>query len=204
MKLPRLYAIADASFGDPVDLAARLFEGGARLVQVRNKTGGAGEFLNHVETILRHAPPGARVLVNDRVDIALLGHAHGVHLGQDDLPAAQARAILGAEALIGVSTHNLEQALVADGLDTDYIAAGPVFATRSKENPDPVLGLEGLRRICHAVGKPVVAIGGITLERSADVYAAGAASIAAIGDLLGAQDICARTREWHAGGVKGH
>jgi thiamine-phosphate pyrophosphorylase len=196
MKLPRLYAIADASFGDPVDLARRLFEGGARLLQVRNKTANSGEFLSQVEAILRQAPPAARVVVNDRVDIARLAHAHGVHLGQDDLPAADARAILGVAALIGVSTHNLDQALAADALAVDYIAAGPVFATRTKENPDPVLGVEGLRRICDAVHKPVVAIGGITLERSADVYAAGAASIAVIADLLRADDICARTRQW--------
>jgi thiamine-phosphate pyrophosphorylase len=196
MKLPRLYAIADASFGDPVNLAARLFEGGARLLQVRNKTSGAGEFLNQVEAILRTAPPEARVLVNDRVDIAVLSRAHGVHLGQDDLPAADARSILGAGTLIGVSTHNLEQALVADRLNIDYIAVGPVFATRTKENADPVLGVERLRRICDAVGKPVVAIGGITLDSAADVYAAGAASIAVIADLLRADDIYARTRRW--------
>jgi len=196
MTLPRLYAIADASFGDPVELAARLFEGGARLLQVRNKAAGAGEFLCQVESVLRHAPPDARVLVNDRADIALLARAHGVHLGQDDLPAVHARSILGAGALIGVSTHNLEQALAADLLEIDYIAAGPVFATSSKENPDPVLGVEGLRRICDAVRKPVVAIGGITLARSAEVYAAGAASIAVIADLLRAEDICARTRQW--------
>src|SRR5437879_3245521 len=105
MKLPRLYAIADASFGDPVGLARQLFDGGAQLLQIRNKTSGAGEFFRQVEAVLRMAPAGARVLVNDRVDVALLSYAHGVHLGQDDLPARHARSILGATATIGLSTH---------------------------------------------------------------------------------------------------
>src|SRR5215471_5941714 len=107
--LPRLYAIADAAFGNPVHIAFELFEGGARLVQVRNKKAGAGELLDQVETILRFAPEDARIIVNDRVDVAILSKAQGVHLGQDDLPLAHARSILGNPAWIGYSTHNLEQ-----------------------------------------------------------------------------------------------
>ena len=193
--LPRLYAIADAAFGSPVDIARYLFEGGARLVQVRNKKAGAGELLDQVEAILRFAPQNSIVIVNDRVDVALLSKAHGVHLGQEDLPMAQARSILGNRAWIGYSTHNLEQAVKADGLDVDYIAVGPVFATTSKENPDPVVGLAGLAEVCAAVKKPVVAIGGITLDRAADVFAAGASSVAVIGDLL-RYDVTERTRAW--------
>src|SRR5215469_5539427 len=131
----RLYAIADSSFGDCVRLAEALFAGGARIVQVRNKKAGAREFLSQVERILSFAPSDGRVIVNDRVDIALLAGAAGVHLGQTDLPPAAARQILGPGRLIGLSTHNLEQALEGDRLPIDYIAVGPVFATSTKENP---------------------------------------------------------------------
>jgi thiamine-phosphate pyrophosphorylase len=193
--LPRLYAIADAAFGNPVHIVRELFEGGARLVQVRNKKAGAGELLDQVEAILRFAPDDARIIVNDRVDVAILSKAHGVHLGQDDLPIAQARSILRNPAWIGYSTHNLEQAVEADGFDVDYIAVGPVFMTTSKENPDPVMGLAGLAKVCAAVHRPVVAIGGITLDRAADVFATGASSVAVIGDLL-RYDVTERTRAW--------
>jgi thiamine-phosphate pyrophosphorylase len=194
--LPRLYAIADASFGSPGDLAHQLLEGGARLIQIRNKESGARELLAQVEAVLRLAPRDARVIVNDRTDVALISHAHGVHLGQDDLPAEDARRILGENALVGYSTHNLAQAIQADRLPVDYIAAGPVFPTASKKNPDPALGLAQLSEICRSVHKPVVAIGGITLERADAVLAAGAASIAVISDLLRYEDVAERTRLW--------
>src|ERR1041385_4569848 len=147
MKLPRLYAIADASFGDPVEFARQLFAGGARLVQIRNKSGSAGELARQVQAVLGIAPPDASVIVNDRVDIALLWRTHGVHLGQDDLPVEYARSILGSAALIGLSTHNLAQALEADRTDVNYIAVGPVYQTSTKANPAPVLGVDGLRQI---------------------------------------------------------
>ena len=194
--LPRLYAIADAQFGNPVEIAGRLFEGGARLVQVRNKTAGAGVLMRQVEEVLQIAPADGLVLVNDRVDVARLSKAHGVHLGQDDLRIEDARAILGELSLVGFSTHNAEQALAADRLAVDYIAVGPIFHTNSKKNPDPVLGIDRLAQICRAVRKPIVAIGGITLEQSSEVYDAGAASIAVIGDLLRYQDVVERTRLW--------
>jgi thiamine-phosphate pyrophosphorylase len=194
--LPRLYAIADAQFGNPVEIAGRLFEGGARLVQVRNKTAGAGVLMRQVEEVLQIAPADGLVLVNDRVDVARLSKAHGVHLGQDDLRIEDARAILGELSLVGFSTHNAEQAVAADRLPVDYIAVGPIFHTNSKKNPDPVLGIDRLAQICRAVRKPVVAIGGITLEQSSEVYDAGAASIAVIGDLLRYQDVVERTRLW--------
>ena len=192
---PRLYAIADASFGNPVDIARALFEGGAQLVQIRNKTAGAAEVLRQVEEILPIVPPGAHLIVNDRVDIARLAAA-GVHLGQDDLPVEDARRILGNDAIIGISTHNRQQALLAAALPVDYIAVGPIYATNTKENPDPVVGLELLREICRNLNKPVVAIGGITLERAPDVFRAGAASVAVIGDLLKTPNIRERTRLW--------
>jgi thiamine-phosphate pyrophosphorylase len=196
MTLPRLYAIADAAFGDPVSLAAALFKGGARLVQLRNKEAGPKLLLEQAEAILAIAPPDARLIINDHADVALLAGAAGVHLGQDDLAPRAARRVVGARAIVGVSTHNLEQALAADHGAVDYIAAGPVFPTRNKANPDPPLGLEGLESICRRVTKPVIAIGGITIESAPAVFAHGAASVAVIGDLLGAQDIAARAKEW--------
>jgi thiamine-phosphate pyrophosphorylase len=194
--LPRLYAIADASFGDPVELAEKLFAGGARFVQVRNKKGSSRQLIEQVERIQAIAPSDARVIVNDRIDVALLTGAAGVHLGQTDLSAASAREILGPDRLIGLSTHNLEQALEADELPLDYVGVGPVFATVSKDNPDPVLGIEKLAEICQAVHKPVVAIGGITLNQARQVRTAGAHSIAVIRDLLAADDVAQRVREW--------
>jgi thiamine-phosphate pyrophosphorylase len=194
--LPRLYAIADASFGDCVRLAEQLFSGGARLVQVRNKKAGAGELLRQVEAIVAAAPPDARVIVNDRVDVALLAAAAGVHLGQTDLPPAEARRVFGADRIVGFSTHNFEQAMEADKLPVDYIAVGPVFATSTKENPDPVVGLSILSEICRTVHKPVVAIGGIKLEHAKDVFEAGAASIAVIRDLLQTANVPSRVRQW--------
>jgi thiamine-phosphate pyrophosphorylase len=195
----RLYAIADASFGDCVRLAEALFAGGARLVQVRNKKSGAHEFLSQVERILSFAPSDARVVVNDRVDVALLAGAAGVHLGQTDLPPAAARQILGPGRIIGFSTHNLEQAVEADSLPVDYIAVGPVFETSTKDNPDPVVGVEKLAIICRAVKKPVVAIGGITLDNAKAALSAGAASVAVIRDLLAHEDVAQRTRMFERG-----
>ena len=194
--LRRLYAISDASFGDPVSLAQALFDGGARLVQVRNKKASARELFNQVESILKRAPADASVIVNDRVDVARITGAAGVHLGQSDIGVVEARRILGPDQIIGFSTHNLEQALAASKLPADYIAVGPIFPTSTKLDAEPVVGLEKLATICKAVQKPVVAIGGIRLENAAEVLAAGPHSIAVVSDLLAAADIRARVREW--------
>lgn len=194
--LPRLYAIADASFGDPVKIAEALFDGGARLVQIRNKTACARELLDQVERILEVAPSGARVIVNDRVDVARIAAAAGVHLGQSDLPAPAARQILGPDRIIGFSTHSVEQALEADKLAIDYIAVGPIFSTPTKQNAEPVVGVETLAAICRSVRKPVVAIGGIKLENAAQILQAGAQSIAVISGLLRSADIRAGVRAW--------
>jgi thiamine-phosphate pyrophosphorylase len=194
--LPRLYAIADASFGDPIRLAENLFNGGARLLQLRNKQGSAREVLAQLEEILSFAPQDAEIIVNDRVDVALVGGNVGVHLGQSDLPPKDARGVLGVHRTIGFSTHNVEQALQADQLPVDYIAVGPIFPTSTKENPDPVVGLERLATICRAIQKPVVAIGGIKLANSREVFAAGAASVAVIRDLLDSVNVALQTRRW--------
>jgi thiamine-phosphate pyrophosphorylase len=196
MVLPRLYAVADRTFGQPTELAKALFEGGARLVQVRDKHATDRELLATVEDIIRAAPPDARIVVNDRPDIARIAGAFGVHLGQDDLHPNEARRVLAEGQILGYSTHDLAQAVAAESTEADYVAVGPVFPTRTKENAQPVVGLRGLSEICSRVRKPVVAIGGIRLESAADVLACGAASIAVISDLLARGDVAQRTKEW--------
>jgi thiamine-phosphate pyrophosphorylase len=194
--LPRLYTFADASFGDPVRLAEALMNAGARIIQVRNKRGSVRELLEQVERILSFAPRGVEIIVNDRVDVALISGAGGVHLGQDDVPPVEARRILGLDRMIGFSTHNLQQAKRAEKLPVDYVAVGPIFLTATKEKPDAVVGLENLSAICQAIRKPVVAIGGIKLENAEDVLKAGATSVAVISDVLSAPDVASRVQSW--------
>ncbi len=194
--VPRLYAIADASFGDPVAIAARLFAAGAELVQLRNKNAFSGVLHEQAAAIVAEAPDTARVIVNDRVDVARLVGAAGAHVGQEDLPAADARSILGPDAVLGLSTHDLDQALRADTEAIDYLALGPIFLTPTKKDAEDVLGLDGLARVCGLVRKPVVAIGGINLDNAPDVMAAGASSVAVISDLIARTDIETRTREF--------
>jgi len=196
ISLPPLYAVADAAFGDPVELARQLFDGGARLVQVRNKLAGAGALLRQVEATLQIVPKGCRVIVNDSVDVALLSGAAGVHLGQADLPAAKARSLLPPNSIIGVSTHSLAQALRCQTEPVDYIAAGPVFQTSTKSDAEPTIGLDGLREICASVKLPVVAIGGITRQNARAVLDCGVSSVAVISDLLRFEDVTHRTEEW--------
>ena len=194
--LPRFYGIADASFGDPVRFAQELFHAGVRLLQVRDKGASTRDLLETVERILSIAPAGVRVIVNDRADVAMLAGAAGVHVGQTDLPAAAAREVVGAGCIVGVSTHNLVQAGEAGRLPVDYIAAGPVFATSTKQDAEPVIGLETLAAICRMVHKPVIAIGGIRLENAREVFGAGVHGVAVISDLLRSRDVAARAREW--------
>jgi thiamine-phosphate pyrophosphorylase len=193
---PRLYAVADASFGDPVRIAQALFQGGASVVQVRNKTANSDELLSQVERILGFAPRDAWVIVNDRVDIARITGANGVHLGQDDLPPDAARRILGPDAIVGLSTHNTEQVHEAVTLPVNYIAIGPIFRTSTKSDSSPILGIEGLRSLSRMSTIPVVAIGGITRENAPDVFAAGVQSVAVIRDLLDTSDIAECVRSW--------
>lgn len=192
-------ALARRGFDAPAFVEA-LLEGGAGLLQYRHK----GEFTRAVfgelEAVAqRCAAAGARLVVNDRADLATLVDA-GVHLGQQDLTPAQARRIVGAR-LIGYSTHNEAQFTAAETEGADYLAFGPVFPTASKENPDPVVGLEMLARLRPLSEKPLVAIGGISRETAAAVWRAGADSVAVIGDLLPAewskQSIRKRIEEWN-------
>ncbi|MFN8641969.1 MAG: thiamine phosphate synthase [Candidatus Binatia bacterium] len=195
-----LYPIADAdSGGDVVALARAILAGGARLLQLRAKRATTRELIALARAVRADAErAGARLILNDRADVArLLGT--GVHLGQDDLPAAAARAILGPDAVIGFSTHTLEQmdaAVRAGGVD--YLAFGPIFATRSKANPDPEQGVAALAAARARCPLPLVAIGGLTAATIPAARAAGADAVAVIAAIAGAADPTAATRALRA------
>lgn len=198
--LPKIYPITDRRLsGMPhADQVRELALGGASLIQVREKNLPSGEFL----TMAREAVAAGRefdvkIIINDRVDIALMSGAAGVHLGQTDLPPDAAREMLGAEAIIGYSTHNIEQATAAAKLPVDYIAVGPIFSTDTKEDTEPVVGIEGITAVRAAIGViPLVAIGGISELRISGVLAAGADSAAVISAIYGDDsDISSRLSE---------
>jgi thiamine-phosphate pyrophosphorylase len=185
--LPRLYVILDATLlnSSPHDCAQELAAAGVRLLQYRDKAASPCDLLKISRELVGSLKSyGSSLIVNDRPDTALLAGAAGVHVGQEDLDPAQARAVVGEEMWIGASTHNREQFRAAASSSADYIAVGPIFATTSKANPDPVVGLELIREVRPLTDKPIVAIGGITLERAASVIAAGADSVAVIRDVL--------------------
>jgi thiamine-phosphate pyrophosphorylase len=200
LRLPRLYAIIDPAQTEgrsTLEVATQLLAAGVRLIQLRDKRASAGELYSSAQQIdecVRDA--GGMFIVNDRADIARAMDADGVHLGQDDLPVESARTLLGPDKLIGYSTHVLEQVREADRSSADYIAFGPVFMTRSKEKPELVVGLEGLREARKITRKPLVAIGGITLENARAVIEAGADSVAVISALVSAPDIRSRAEEF--------
>ncbi|HTA25924.1 MAG TPA: thiamine phosphate synthase [Terriglobales bacterium] len=185
--IPRLYAILDPStfrenqtmFRAAEDLAAA----GVSLIQYRNKTGNARQMLDHARELKLRLGNSVKLIMNDRADLALVAGFEGVHLGQDDLSPEGARKVIGDKLWLGVSTHNPEQVREADQTSADYIAVGPVFATGSKANPDPVIGLEGVHRARELTRKPLVAIGGITRANCRSVIEAGADSVAVISDL---------------------
>ena len=183
----RLYPLTDRRLSglSHAEQVLRLGEAGATLVQLREKFLSPLDFYEEADAALRLARQrGIKVVINDRVDIALALNADGVHLGQDDLPPEAARRILGPQAIIGFSTHNLDQARLAAKMPIDYVAVGPIFATSTKENPDPEVGLHGLKLVREAVGTiPLVAIGGITLANSQPVLGTGADAVAIISDL---------------------
>ena len=159
-------------------------DAGATFVQLRDKHASPLHFYNEAKTALEVALlRDVELIINDRVDIALALRL-GVHLGQDDLPPEVARRLLGDDAVIGYSTHSVDQAVAASRLPIDYLAIGPIFATATKENPSPIVGLAGLQAVRSAIGNiPLVAIGGITLANAAEVLAAGADSVALISGL---------------------
>ncbi|MFQ3580787.1 MAG: thiamine phosphate synthase [Chloracidobacterium sp.] len=189
-QLPPVYPITSPSVGHSLPaLVDALMAGGATLIQLRDKHADARTLYEAVCAVLALARPrGVRVIVNDRVDIAYAAGADGVHLGQDDLDPRAARALLGPSAVIGYSTHNVAQAVAAEQLPVDYIAIGPVFETQTKANPDPIVGLDGVRRVRAVTTKPLVAIGGIDDRSLTDVRAAGADAVALISTLYIAPD----------------
>jgi thiamine-phosphate pyrophosphorylase len=190
----RLYPIVDASYfastGALADFAQQLMGSGCTLLQYRNKVGSARVMLEQARELRRRCrivvsgPHLPRLIMNDRADLALTAEFDGVHVGQDDLLSESVRKIIGPDRWLGVSTHNPEQVAEADKTSANYLAIGPVFSTSSKEKPDPVVGLEGVRRARQLTRKPLVAIGGITRANAASVIEAGADSVAVISDLL--------------------
>jgi thiamine-phosphate pyrophosphorylase len=197
--LPRLYVILDAALLilPEKDYAKKLVDVGVRLIQYRNKRATPRQLLETSRELAAFLKPlDVTFIVNDRADVAAMVDAAGVHVGQEDLGVEQARRVVGAAKWVGVSTHNAEQFRRAADSSADYIAAGPVFATGSKMNPDPVVGMEFIREMRAVSDKPIVAIGGITLERAAEVIEAGADSVAVISDILRAPDLTLRAREY--------
>jgi thiamine-phosphate pyrophosphorylase len=183
-RLPRIYPITDVEISglSHVDQVRMLRDAGATLVQLREKKLPALDFCDEAKAVTEL---GLTLIVNDRVDVALASNAAGVHLGQDDLPPDAARKLLGDDAIIGFSTHNVAQARIAATLPVDYIAIGPIFQTSTKTNPDPEVGLDGIRGVRDVIGNiPLVAIGGITAANAAAVIDAGADSVALISALL--------------------
>lgn len=195
-----LHAIVDVDVSAragwaPAAYAKALMDGGATFLQIRAKHAGSGAFLRICDDILASADTySATVIVNDRVDLALLSGAHGVHVGQDDLTVEHARALLGPDAIVGCSTHTLEQIEIASGQPASYIAVGPVFGTTTKATGYEAVGLDRVRAARSATRGPVVAIGGVTLDNAESVVAAGATMVAVITDLLTGGDPMARTR----------
>jgi thiamine-phosphate pyrophosphorylase len=189
MRLPRVYPILDTESLDrraiALETAAAAFlEGGAGILQIRHKRHWSRGFFETARTVARLCrEAGAALVVNDRADFAMLLEA-GLHVGQDDLSPRDARRLMGPDASIGFSSHNVNQLCAAGGEPVDYVALGPVFSTASKLNPDPVTGVEEIRRCRSLIEKPLVAIGGITQENALDVWRAGADSVAVIAGLL--------------------
>jgi thiamine-phosphate pyrophosphorylase len=211
MKLPRVYPILDTESldrrGIAIETAAVAFlEGGAGILQIRHKGHWSRDFFAAASQVAKLCREnGTPLIVDDRADFALL-LAAGLHVGQDDLSPRDARKLIGSEATLGYSSHNMAQLAAAGGEPVDYVAIGPIFATSSKHNPGPVVGVEEIRRCRALVEKPLVAIGGITLENASEVWAAGADSVAIIGALLPdaatASGLRARMEEWRTRGAR--
>ncbi|HEY6252486.1 MAG TPA: thiamine phosphate synthase [Candidatus Angelobacter sp.] len=195
-QLPRFYPIIDAAYfsaaTDPVEaivqFARELLHGGASLVQYRNKSGDGRAMVSQGRELRRAVQGRAKLMMNDRADLCLAAGFDGVHLGQDDLSPSAARRIFQQagrpDLWIGFSTHNLDQLREAEQIPLNYIAVGPVFATRTKANPEPVIGLAGVRQAREITSKPLVAIGGITRRNCKSVLEAGADAVAVISDVV--------------------
>ncbi len=197
--LPRLYVILDAALltVPETECAQELAAAGVRLLQYRNKRASARELFECAKRLSSLLiPQGVKFVVNDRADVASAAEASGVHVGQEDLRAEAARSVIGPGKLLGVSTHNLDQFKEAAATTADYIAVGPIFATGTKANPDPIVGTDFIRKVRPLTDKPIVAIGGITLERTPEIIESGADSVAVISDILGAPNLGMRARQY--------
>ena len=207
VRLPRVYPILDTESLDHCRIsletaAAAFLEGGASILQIRHKGHWSRDIFASAQQVAQLCrESGAQLVIDDRADFALLLQA-GLHVGQDDLSPREARKLMGDEALLGFSSHNVGQLVAAGGEPVDYVAIGPVFATASKRNPDPVVGVEEIRRCRALIERPLVAIGGITLDNADSVWAAGANSVAIIGALFpqtpSARALRQRMEEWQA------
>jgi thiamine-phosphate pyrophosphorylase len=188
----RLCLVTDPDLGGPralEDIVARAVAGGVTLVQLRDKQASTRDLIGRAVALLRVLEPfRVPLLINDRVDVALAAGAQGVHLGQTDLPPVLAREILGEEAIIGLSIDALGQELAPDAARADYLGVGPVFATATKADAAPPLGLDGLRAVRQGTDRPIMGIGGITPENAASVLLAGADGVAVVSALMGAAD----------------
>jgi len=197
--LPRLYVILDAALlkTPAKECAKNLVDAGVRLIQYRNKRASGRELFETSQELAEYLDPlDVQFIVNDRADVGALVDARGVHVGQEDLGVEQAREVMGEGKWVGVSTHNAGQFRSALETSANYIAVGPVFETGSKENPDPVVGVGFVRETRAMTDRPIVAIGGITLERAVEVVDAGADSVAIISDILRAENVGKRAREY--------
>ncbi len=197
--IPRLYAIMDALLlrTGASAVADALASAGVGVIQYRDKQISARNLLSlSRELVSICARHGARFVVNDRPDVAALAGAGGVHVGQQDLPVEDARAICGRGSWVGISTHNESQVKEAEATSADYIAVGPIFPTSTKQQADPVVGLELIRKARSITRKPLVAIGGITVQNAEQVWRAGADSVAVARDLMAAEDPAAQAREY--------
>ena len=197
--LPRLYVILDAALltVPEIECAQRLVAAGVRLLQYRNKRASARDLFDsskQLSSLL--VPQGVTFVVNDRADVAALAGANGVHVGQEDLGVEEARQVVGEGKIVGVSTHNLEQFQRAAASSAYYIAVGPIFATGTRSSPDPVVGTQFIQKVRPLTDKPIVAIGGITLERAPEIIESGADSVAVISDILGALEPGMRARQY--------
>jgi thiamine-phosphate pyrophosphorylase len=186
MQMPKLYAITDRQWSNCAheEIVRMLLNGGARFIQLRDKEASARELLDQAVACLKLTRnAGATLIINDRVDVALTAGADGVHLGQDDLSVAEAREILGKDKIIGVSTHSIAQFRAALETSANYIAVGPVYPTKTKENSAAVVGLKLVREARKLTDRPLVAIGGINHRRAPKVIEAGADCVAVISAL---------------------
>ena len=206
LALPCVYPIVDTATLlprrlTPLDAARAMIDGGARILQFRHKEAFTRAIVDEAHKVCELCEEtGVLFILNDRADLARLGNC-GVHVGQDDLSPSDARAVVGDQAVLGFSTHNLKQLREAATEPADYLAIGPVFGTVNKQNPDPMVGLEALRIISQSTTQPLLAIGGVTLENAQRLYDVGIRCAAIIGDLYAfgdtANDIQRRVAQWN-------